>query len=1250
MGSADTDAHFVVEVTDLEYFILALQDDRNDASKYLLSRFKGSALGQIYSYGPGKNGSALLTSLTDELDRIAGSSQLLAADESFKHVNFSPTTRALIGSRSSKSKLLNQMVLCDAFPEALQLLPAPSPSGKKCVPSKDEIISKISRELDEVDRSATEWGRATVSDIALLDNSIVPGSSNGYFALQFSQPTEVYMNDAAQIVNGTAQVSKSTQTSVGLNVSYSPTGGAGSSAGAGSNTLVTSGSTLLTNTTVTSTVITTNTSPTNTTISTVTTTTTTTNIPPAPAPTSGPTPGGTNAAAGGGGTSGTGTTNATASNGNPGAANTNAPATTVTTTNTTAGPQLSWHTVLPIGASDKIEERLLNYMSDPIHLPDNKRAYLGVMQVSVLPGSRTKKGYICEVQVNFELAMSKSRAVERAKELRLPADTVDSIQNFVSSRTGMAEKLKLPANEVPTIISAFPFAEAQVLDLSSSLQKQLSLLAQLSAMIPQVPGLQAQLQASYNKLSQQNLNTLTALPLVVPSSQGSDVTYRFDPELQALVEPEQSSGKSGHVLEPSSFPALVVIICEESDLEIYDSISAAVETRWIPEKYRDCLNGPDPGAALSNGERLQNARDFDTINDDMGTLIEAGFTPGDYAAEEVTRRFENLKTTAMGRTLFSSLPPVRPYVKAVYPPQFRQDSIPPQITIRGHYFKTDLVNLKFVGLQGIKLPFYLSKDEITASVPQEEVRRLLSPGPLNLQIVTDAGETTWTDAVTMLPVPPPVLNSATARPILSKEPIKHQRLTILGQNFVVMDNSLKVAVGGAFLPSELLYRTDQTISTDIEMRKLGLKPGNYDVLVTTSGGTQVLTNAVAIDSGDLADGGYDLPAIPPAGVTVFPDKFPIDSPPGTLRIGGNYFTNSESSAVRLASLGGINLPIIGPTNDILSVSLPADRLAATNYDLELVSAAGRTVISNAVQVLPAAAPVVTAVFPSPIKVGPFSSNNPAGNVPVTIIGRNLAVHDGQSLKIAIGGILVEDQPNKNDTSLSFQLSTNLLASLKAGKYDIDIFTSHAEGVATNAVEVSQKGVPVPADAPAISTISPNHGHLFSTTEFTITGSNFMASSWIFKRPKVKAVTIGGRGCAFNVVSDSTLIAAVPPWSKFDSTNDLFMATNKMDVVVITSTGVATSTNAVYFDYVLPNDANSLGPLSSSEKQAYALVKGQIYEARVLNTNLLVNLQDTLSVVPGGKSDSGVPSVSAGGQSGSNNVPGATKTNSAPQSP
>ena len=1263
-----TNEVFSLQIDNFDSLRNDLLDPTNQISHMLLGQFSPEVLGELYSTSTNE---IVKINLQDQLNQISSNGELAFDSKLLHKINRSAITAALLKQYSqgeqitdARMALLNQLLLCDAYSGELSLVQSihvQTNCSSKDKTIQTDLINKVSRELDKVDHFSQEWGRATVSDIALIDNSPPRSTNGGYFDLQYNQPTTSYVAQAAS-VQGAATVFVARQTSVSASATFT------SPAGKGSSSMPVS--------------------PTNTLMSQTNTISSSSN---------------TNSTTAGNG-SGSGT-NSESSSG---------PAyITPTTLAMNVQPQLSGHQQLIIGLSDKETERILNYMSDPIDLPDNKRAYIGVMQVSLLPGWRTRQGYGCEVQVEFEYAISKEAALQRIKKLNLKGIDTDNLPNFTSSTSGGAEALKLPVDDVPAVISAFPFAEDQVLDLSSSLQNQLAFLAQISGSLPQYPALQASLKAAYNKLTQQSLATVNALPLVIPSSEGSDVTYRFSPELQALLEPGKSSSPAGHVLEPSSFPALVVIICDDKDLVDFDSISAAIQTRWIPFKTRHWFKfvfldwwrynwGTAPDDQLDNSLRLDTAHTFDLINDDMFDVAKE-FGPNAYVSQEIKRRFENLKTTAMGRTIDSLLPSVRPFVTAVTPPQFRQDSIPDEMTIEGHYFKSALSDLNFVGFEGVPLTKTSVSEnviKVTLSKEAKEKIKQLSPGQHEIELVTSAGETPWENAVAILPVPPPVLTSVFARTFHEHlhengKRSNSENLTILGQNFDVKDRSLKVAVGGAVLPDvynrKITHISDQSISMDLRVKDLGLPPGNYNLTVATSGGQAVLTNVVVIDYRDVSKGDFVLPPVPPIVTAVYPNKFRLDYAPSSLHIIGNYFS-SRSSQIRAAELGAISLQLQkdNPDDHSLVIPLLKNELAATNYDLELVNDAGPTILSNAVQILPVPAPVVTAAYTTPVSIGPFSTNNvypmfspadfinlpafanelrhpqdnvsafvvahltelttnalaayqgPSSNpvplqtnlvqsfdalingqsiydptlfasvslrtetkqllvqkpqrelllllnrllledaypleiaspkpVKLTIRGQYFAVGDN-SLKITIGGILITNAPttSRDDQLLSFELNTNELESLKPGIYDLTLMTSGGSAVLTNAVQIAATAVPapIPSDAPIITGVYPKHGFLYAPTEFYVTGSNFMLSTWGFKHPVIRDVTVGGEHCEFKVVSPSNLKVTVPPWANFVSSNTLVMATTKLDIVVGNEFGTATLTNAVYFDLPFP---------------------------------------------------------------------------------
>ena len=1492
-----------LQVTDLRGFVTRLKNGNDDFSTKLLPQLSPITLAELSDsarvLSSKELSGDLQTNLEEDLEKIARGGKSLDT----KCVGLQPTTQALAAKKDPGEKvLLNQMILCDAYPGFVRLNLVPIPPVQEA--KKKDIISKISGELDEVDRSAEAWGRATISDIALIDNSVAAGSTNGFFDLQYNQPTEFYMSQVANS-QGFANLATAKQTSVALTAMFAPGGNTTANFNTLSNFTSSLANTVASNATVNGSSIASSGS--SNTVSNV-----SSNLL-------------SNGAANGSANTATSTSSTSTSSNSPPAVTlpnlpTNVPPIQITATPVIANtaPQLSQNTTLKIGATDKVTERILNYMSDPINLADNKRAFLGIMQVSVLPGWQTKMGYICEIQVNFEFAISRAQALKRiarqyksgqklytwhnpATGLEEPLSEHNLPQDPISSRTGLINDLGLPGNRVPTIISAFPFAEAQILDLTSSLHNQLNFLAQLAGSVPQVPGLQASLAAAFQKLTTQSLATRNALPLVVPSSRGSDVTYRFDPELQALVEPWNSGSKSGQVLEPSSFPALVVIICEDKDLEDFDTLSAAIQTRWIPVNHRHWFKtgfydwwrygaGDAPGDPYSNQERLQNAWAFDHLNNDMGTMLKDGFGLDDYITEEVTRRFENLKTAAMGRTLFSQMPPIRPYISAIYPERFRQDFIPEEINIRGRYFKTSFENLKFVGLQGIPLKLRdVAENLVTAQLPKDKLK-LLPPGTYELEFVSTAGQTVWTNAVTIDPVPAPVVASALVRPVLEYVPDgsrhRRQRLTILGQNFVVHDHSLKIAIGGAVLhPPKEEDTRNQSITMDIAIKDLGLPPGNYDLTIATSGGQTVLPGSVQINYKDLTDDDSILPPVAPLVLNVYPSQFRLDYAPPTIQISGDFF-GSPGSQVQFAALGGVPLgnPIPNGDNHSLVFDLPIEQLTATNYNLELDNEAGRTVLTNAIQILPVPTPLITSLMPTPLKIGPFAPDNgyplfstgdfidlssfaanmkaakdnaaislnsllnpttiaelqnysdansgqlltnltanlnvllygpslagrfnevslrpetsilraeePQGmtlvylnrlvledafpteiarnanalntlvpsplltsadiaNLPflaeqlaapstpadpvaiyikanltpattgpedmqafltglvkdlntliagpsiynakvfagvelrtqtqnienevtaghmlsgeevqylnrwlledawpnaisripqtspptplkLSILGGNFQVGDG-SLKIAIGGTFLTNRPavSLGGQMISVDLYSNDLKALPAGAYELDVISTGGRGVLSNAIQIVGAVVPPVKGTPVITQIFPKHGYLFSTTEFNVSGSNFLAVAEDKTPGVVTNVTIGGRSCQFTVVSDKILQIVVPGWSKFESTNDLFMATNKLDLVVASSLGVATLTNAVTFDLVLPNDADHAVPLTPDEIKAQKMLDAVFYGERVLGTNLVLKPEIKLDSSVGAGHDYErekhivIPGISAG---------------------
>jgi hypothetical protein len=1006
--------------------------------------------------------------------------------------------------------LRNQMLLTKNY-KGLSLAEGPA-----IPPKPPPSIGKVIEALNKIDRNIEEWGRASISGFVLIDNITVNGGQ-GFFDLNYSQPTEFYMDQVRQNVQGAvatlvqktvtgqlqvqfqnqASIAPSSPSSTNAPVSTNNAPAASSGAPAAS----TGAPTAANNPPGASTTapIAANNPP-------GASTTAPTAAGNAPATPSSAPPTGTNAPA-----TSTGTPAVTT---NSSSLSTNGPVLSATNvgpngylsllSQADAAPQLSENDVLKVGATDKETERVLNFMSDPINLPNNQRAYLCVMQVSISPGWRTKKGYVGEVQLTFTYGVSSDRSIQRLRKLN--GEQLERGEGPVTTDNGvpiteaMLKSFNLPNDPLlrslgygggayPGVLSIFPFADAQALDFQSSLQKQLNLLLQMSASLQKVSAkLQAQLMASYQKLTRQDTASRNLLPLVVPSSRGPDVTYRFDPEFQALEDPGNPDSKAGQVLEPSSFPALIVIVCDEDEIMKYDQVVASTETRWLPAKHRnwwkhytyDQLSiGALPGVPLDDKVRFETAANLDFISKNLVEIRDA-YRDQPNVYKEAWRRLSTLQTFAVGRMDRTTLPSVTPLVAAVYPASFRRDFMPTNITVFCRYVSTedDRFKLASVTLGGIVITNkYRMLDQHRLSLQMPANRKdLFQAGSYDLEVVNAEGPTILSNAVTVYAVPPPILTA-------------------------VFPTNLQQAITA--IPKIVASASDLSLS------------------------------------GILADV-FNLPAF---------------------------------------------------TVSLMEQGVPLTAL-----------------------LMPSAKPAAASAKPAAEKLVIDAQE-------VTIAGANLFVGD-ESLRVVIGGVALAAATNKttnpsnsvrmerHDTYVKLALTSNSLAELKPGKYDVAVVTSGGEAVLSNALVITpKKNVIGPHDL-ALTSVHPSDGNLYSMTTISIVGSNFFgmwgrsnypANPLILNSDYIAGtVTVGGIDCPFTFESPTNLTAYVPPRAKTYSTNEITMATNKLEVVVSGPRGVGVLSNAIAFDLLLPKDGETnLEKNTPAEQQSQKILDAVVLAERAL---------------------------------------------------
>jgi hypothetical protein len=220
--------------------------------------------------------------------------------------------------------------------------------------------------------------------------------------------------------------------------------------------------------------------------------------------------------------------------------------------------QISPAQAITLAASAKTKENLLAFLADPLGqgiISANQVLYLGVGTVSVSPGTRTARDYICEVQ---------ARPSYRCK------DPTNAVQG-----------------QGPSVISAYPFAEGQVLDLQYSKQRQFQFMMDLAAAYAGAGNTAgAQLMFNHVKRMQKDVATESFAPAVIPSSDGTQLTYRFDPSLFAIGRPSVWKSGPEDRLQPVNIPILVLMACEKSEIVEHSEVGFDVNVRWIPKESR----------------------------------------------------------------------------------------------------------------------------------------------------------------------------------------------------------------------------------------------------------------------------------------------------------------------------------------------------------------------------------------------------------------------------------------------------------------------------------------------------------------------------------------------------------------------------------------------------------------------------------------------------------------------------------------
>jgi hypothetical protein len=261
------------------------------------------------------------------------------------------------------------------------------------------------------------------------------------------------------------------------------------------------------------------------------------------------------------------------------------------------------------GSNDFVTAKLMEAVTYPTVDP-NKRVIFGIVQVTCLPGYRTRKGYSAQINFTLEYAGVPRTPLKREETMQFPG--LDRIPQ--RSATGTSDGLFLTPKSVidrgtsggpmgfrptvlargrtvPSVHSVLPLLDAQTFDLQRSDRAQLALAALIQAVAP-VQGMQVDLDnlTNYIRREQRDLETRNAIPLVTSYTDGNIFGFQIEPQIQALGNPTERRAKPASVLHPVTFPALVTVIVDDSVLAAltasypnvdWYNLSVQVDSRWI---------------------------------------------------------------------------------------------------------------------------------------------------------------------------------------------------------------------------------------------------------------------------------------------------------------------------------------------------------------------------------------------------------------------------------------------------------------------------------------------------------------------------------------------------------------------------------------------------------------------------------------------------------------------------------------------
>jgi hypothetical protein len=191
----------------------------------------------------------------------------------------------------------------------------------------------------------------------------------------------------------------------------------------------------------------------------------------------------------------------------------------------------------------------------------------------------------------------------------------------------------------------------------------------------------------------------------VPGVDAGTLTYRFDPEVSAMIDPTQNKPRAGFQLLPTSIPVLVLAVTEKEAFDTWPQLAVQVETRWLPRNRHTIWRRVFVDVPVKNritdayfdpSDVLKLTHEFHGAMDVLRDLTEAGES-GSESYGELRRRLAVLQHVGWGRTTFIDLPQKEPVVTCVTPEIFDLNSST-NVTLSGENLTNGTTRVRIAGV------------------------------------------------------------------------------------------------------------------------------------------------------------------------------------------------------------------------------------------------------------------------------------------------------------------------------------------------------------------------------------------------------------------------------------------------------------------------------------------------------------------------------------------------------------------------